>query len=134
MKRATYEDVLNAPENMVAEILDGELVLSPRPAFPHAHLGEQIVGPRRPVARPCARLGVRGAVAVHRPHRSQPEAPGLRRGRARPRRPVVVSTLEDISYHLYVRAKVEEGLAALRLLLSAGTADSSGDGRTAPSE
>jgi hypothetical protein len=47
---------------------------------------------------------------------------------------VVVSTLEDISYHLYVRAKVEEGLAALRLLLSAGTADSSGDGRTAPSE
>jgi hypothetical protein len=32
MKRATYEDVLNAPENKVAEILDGELVLSPRPA------------------------------------------------------------------------------------------------------
>ena len=26
MKRATYEDVLNAPENKVAEILDGELV------------------------------------------------------------------------------------------------------------
>ena len=32
MKRATYEDVLNAPENKVAEILDGELFLSPRPA------------------------------------------------------------------------------------------------------
>ena len=29
MKRATYEDVLNAPENKVAEILDGELFLSP---------------------------------------------------------------------------------------------------------
>ena len=36
MKRATYEDVLNAPENKVAEILDGELFLSPRPALHHA--------------------------------------------------------------------------------------------------
>jgi len=36
MKRATYEDVLNAPENKVAEILDGELVLSPRPALRHS--------------------------------------------------------------------------------------------------
>ncbi len=34
-KRATYEDVLNAPENKIAEILDGELFLSPRPATPH---------------------------------------------------------------------------------------------------
>jgi len=48
MKRATYEDVLNAPEHKVAEILDGELVLSPRPASPHAiaalRLG-RILGP-----------------------------------------------------------------------------------------
>jgi Uma2 family endonuclease len=36
MKRATYDDVLNAPENKVAEILDGELFLSPRPAPRHA--------------------------------------------------------------------------------------------------
>ncbi len=36
MKRATYEDVLNAPEHKVAEILDGELVLSPRSAPRHA--------------------------------------------------------------------------------------------------
>jgi Uma2 family endonuclease len=35
-KRATYDDVLNAPENKVAEILDGELFLSPRPAPRHA--------------------------------------------------------------------------------------------------
>jgi Uma2 family endonuclease len=34
--KATYDDVLNAPENKVAEILDGELFLSPRPAAPHA--------------------------------------------------------------------------------------------------
>jgi Uma2 family endonuclease len=36
LKRATYEDVLNAPENKVAEILDGELFLSPRPAPRHS--------------------------------------------------------------------------------------------------
>ena len=36
LKRATYEDVLNAPEHKVAEILDGELFLSPRPAPRHS--------------------------------------------------------------------------------------------------
>jgi Uma2 family endonuclease len=34
-RRATYEDVLNAPEHKVAEIIDGVLYLSPRPAFEH---------------------------------------------------------------------------------------------------
>jgi len=33
---ATYEDVLTAPEHMVAEVLNGELSTSPRPAGPHA--------------------------------------------------------------------------------------------------
>ena len=42
MKRATYEDVLNAPENKVAEILDGELFLSPRPAPKHAVASSEI--------------------------------------------------------------------------------------------
>jgi Uma2 family endonuclease len=32
---ATYEDILAAPEHMVAEIIDGELHLQPRPAGPH---------------------------------------------------------------------------------------------------
>jgi Uma2 family endonuclease len=36
VKRATYEDVLNAPENQIAEILDGELLLSPRPWLRHS--------------------------------------------------------------------------------------------------
>jgi Uma2 family endonuclease len=36
LKRATYDDVLNAPENTVAEILDGELFLSPRPSPRHS--------------------------------------------------------------------------------------------------
>ena len=35
-KPATYEDVLAAPEHLVAEIVDDELFLSPRPASPHA--------------------------------------------------------------------------------------------------
>ena len=34
-KRATYADVLAAPERMIAEVLNGELVLQPRPAIPH---------------------------------------------------------------------------------------------------
>jgi Uma2 family endonuclease len=46
---ATYEDVLAAPENKVAEIVDGELHLSPRPAGPHtasaSALGEELAGP-----------------------------------------------------------------------------------------
>ena len=36
VRKATYDDVLAAPEHEVAEILDGELFLSPRPALPHA--------------------------------------------------------------------------------------------------
>jgi Uma2 family endonuclease len=35
-KPATYDDVLAAPEHLVAEIVDDELYLSPRPASPHA--------------------------------------------------------------------------------------------------
>jgi Uma2 family endonuclease len=37
-RRATYQDVLDAPEHMVAEIFDGELVLAPRPAGPHSRV------------------------------------------------------------------------------------------------
>lgn len=35
-KRATEEDVRNAPEGMTAELVDGELFMAPRPAVPHA--------------------------------------------------------------------------------------------------
>jgi Uma2 family endonuclease len=34
-RKATYRDVLEAPPHLIAEILDGELVLSPRPAGAH---------------------------------------------------------------------------------------------------
>ena len=42
MKRATYDDLLAAPENKVAEILDGELFLSPRPALRHAVVASEL--------------------------------------------------------------------------------------------
>jgi Uma2 family endonuclease len=34
-KLATYQDVLDAPEHLVAEVLNGELYTHPRPAGPH---------------------------------------------------------------------------------------------------
>ena len=46
---ATYQDVLDAPEHMVAELIDGELFLSPRPAGPHtlvaSSLGAHLMPP-----------------------------------------------------------------------------------------
>jgi Uma2 family endonuclease len=48
-KRATYEDVIAAPEHLVAELIDGELVTMPRPAALHAAaataLGEELGPP-----------------------------------------------------------------------------------------
>jgi Uma2 family endonuclease len=34
-RQATYDDLLALPEHVVGEIVDGELVVSPRPATPH---------------------------------------------------------------------------------------------------
>jgi Uma2 family endonuclease len=35
-RKATYDDLFEVPENMVGEILDGEVIATPRPASPHA--------------------------------------------------------------------------------------------------
>ena len=43
-RKATYEDLLGVPEYMVAEIIDGELLATPRPASPHAHAASVIGG------------------------------------------------------------------------------------------
>jgi Uma2 family endonuclease len=40
---ATYQDVLDAPETMVAELIDGVLHLQPRPALPHAHASTSLI-------------------------------------------------------------------------------------------
>jgi len=65
-KIATYEDVLAAPPNKVAEIVDGKLFLSPRPASPHALAASAIaeeLGP--PFKR--GRGGPGGWVIVYEP-------------------------------------------------------------------
>src|SRR5262245_16058496 len=41
-RRATYDDLLAVPDHLVAEILDGELIVSPRPAARHARAGSAI--------------------------------------------------------------------------------------------
>jgi Uma2 family endonuclease len=46
---ATYEDIVRLPEHLVGEIIDGDLIVSPRPAPVHAlassSLGGEICGP-----------------------------------------------------------------------------------------
>jgi Uma2 family endonuclease len=41
-RRATYDDLLRVPDTKVAEIVDGELVVSPRPALPHAYAASEM--------------------------------------------------------------------------------------------
>ena len=43
-RRATYDDLRDIPDRFVAEILDGELVTSPRPAPPHARAATSLNG------------------------------------------------------------------------------------------
>jgi Uma2 family endonuclease len=38
-KGATYDDLARVPEHFVAEMFDGELYASPRPAYPHSRAG-----------------------------------------------------------------------------------------------
>ena len=48
-KPATYQDIIDLPENLVGEIIDGELYVQPRPAPRHARpsslLGGKLTGP-----------------------------------------------------------------------------------------
>jgi Uma2 family endonuclease len=41
-RRATYQDVLDAPPHKVAQIIDGELIVMPRPAAPHASASSKL--------------------------------------------------------------------------------------------
>lgn len=45
---ATYQDVLDAPENMVAELIDATLYLSPRPGGPHSYVSSALGGELMP--------------------------------------------------------------------------------------
>lgn len=48
-RRATYDDLVKLPDHLVGELIDGELIASPRPASPHARatsaIGGQLFGP-----------------------------------------------------------------------------------------
>jgi len=57
-RRATYEDLMQVPDHKVAEIVDGELFVSPRPASPHAFAASALGQDLGPYSR-------------------QPEAPGF---------------------------------------------------------
>jgi Uma2 family endonuclease len=43
-RRATYEDLMEVPDTKVAEIIDDELIVSPRPASPHAFAASVLGG------------------------------------------------------------------------------------------
>ena len=51
-RRATYEDLLQVPDILVAEIVDGELITSPRPASPHAYATSALIQDLGPFGRP----------------------------------------------------------------------------------
>ena len=78
---ATYQDVLDAPENMVAELIEGALHLHPRPALAHARASSIA---RRPDRRPLRQRPRRPWRLVD-PRRAR-AAPRRRRARPRPRR------------------------------------------------
>jgi Uma2 family endonuclease len=48
-KKANYDDLFNIPENMTGEIINGELVVTPRPSKGHAlassYLGGEVIPP-----------------------------------------------------------------------------------------
>lgn len=54
---ATYQDVLDAPEHLVAEIVDGELFLSPRPRFAHADVAIHLIWELRPFGQRGGNIG-----------------------------------------------------------------------------
>src|SRR5438067_9418091 len=48
-RRATYDDLVRVPEPLVAELIEGDLITSPRPALPHALVASTLgmaLGPR----------------------------------------------------------------------------------------
>ena len=63
-KDATYADLYDVPEHFVAEIFDGELYASPRPALPHAHAAS-VLGTK--LGEPFHRSGPGGWVILDEP-------------------------------------------------------------------
>jgi hypothetical protein len=76
-KQATYADLSEVPEHFVAEMFDGDLYATPRPAMPHAYASSVVMqklapfhrsGPGgAPVAARSREAVSRGAEAAGRP-------------------------------------------------------------------
>ena len=43
-KMATYEDLCTVPENLIGEIINGELIVTPRPSLDHSHAAAAMGG------------------------------------------------------------------------------------------
>jgi Uma2 family endonuclease len=56
-RRATYDDVLKAPEHMIAELIDGELFTSPQPANRHVFAATRLGGALTPLQQGQGSLG-----------------------------------------------------------------------------
>jgi Uma2 family endonuclease len=92
---ASYEDILRLPENVIGEIIDGELIVSPRPASSHAMassaIGGELAGPFR-----RGRGGPGGWVILNKPELHLdaqvlvPDLAGWRRER--------MATCPDVAY------------------------------------
>jgi Uma2 family endonuclease len=41
-RRATYADLASVPDHLIGEIIDGELIVQPRPAAPHARAASRL--------------------------------------------------------------------------------------------
>lgn len=65
-KRATPDDLSNLPENMVGEIIDGELLVTPRPTRRHIHAAASLGGELIPTYR-FGRGGPGGWIIYHEP-------------------------------------------------------------------
>ena len=75
-RRATYDDLLQVPDLLVAEIIDGELITSPRPASPHARATYIIWGELDSFDRPSGGPGGPGGWwIVPEPGIELPDAP-----------------------------------------------------------
>ncbi len=56
-RHATYEDLLQVPDLLIAELIDGELITAPRPASPHAWAASVIGQDLGPFNRPLGGPG-----------------------------------------------------------------------------
>jgi len=66
IKKASYEDLFAVPETMTGEIIDGELIVSPRPSRRHSEAASSLVGEIVPPYK-FGRGGPGGWIIQHEP-------------------------------------------------------------------